>query len=222
MLTQLVGTCLHIISMKQQDYPGGFVPPICQIRPRLHRRWNIWCKSALPSDWEPSRSKLDYLMLAQLVGRCPHIISMKQQDYPGGLVPLICKLQAQHHRSWIFGVGSAGFLLDYTRGAYGPYRIYTAICQWLIRVKNGYFVLRKRLKAAMDKDKQNKGISNSKQANEDWMLHWIRGERENKEFLHRKKGSAGKWGAEPAFEIAKKYWKHGQTCVILQDTLICE
>jgi len=54
MLTQLVGTCLHIIFMKQQDHPGGLVPPVCQTQNQLHRSWNIWCWLSWLADAETS------------------------------------------------------------------------------------------------------------------------------------------------------------------------
>ena len=41
MLNQLVNTCLHLISMKLQNHPGGLIPPICQIQNQLHHSWNI-------------------------------------------------------------------------------------------------------------------------------------------------------------------------------------
>ena len=46
------------------------------------------------SDQEPAPSQLKYLMSTQLVGTCLHIIFMKQQDHPGGLVPPICQIQS--------------------------------------------------------------------------------------------------------------------------------
>ena len=46
------------------------------------------------SDQEPAPSQLKYLMLTQLVSTCLHIIFMKQQDHPGGLVPPICQIQS--------------------------------------------------------------------------------------------------------------------------------
>ena len=56
-LAQLVGTCQHIIFMKQLDHPGCLVPPICQIQNQL-------------------LLQLKYLMLAQLVSRWLDITSM--------------------------------------------------------------------------------------------------------------------------------------------------
>ena len=126
MVTQLVGTCLHIISMKQQDHPGGLVPPTCQIQSQLLCSWNIqWIFDVRSTGWhmfrsdncvagraswgsypthqsdqEPASSQLKYIMLTQLVSTCLHIISMKQQDHPGGLVPPIWQIQNQLHRIW--------------------------------------------------------------------------------------------------------------------------
>ena len=147
MFTQLVSTCLHIISMKQQDCPGGLIPStslnvrylvvtfsnftgnICQ------RTWVRYVASFIPAerldvrsaDWhmfrcdnyvagsptwrscpthlsdrKPAPLQLKYLILTQLVRTYLHIISMKQQDHPGGLIPSIGQIQNQLHHRWNF------------------------------------------------------------------------------------------------------------------------